>query len=67
MISLFFLDQKSIYNCMEDNHSKRQKTKNKNKTSGVSRMAYPGGQTENEFLAPLGKLKNGAPRQGGGG
>ena len=30
-------------------------------------MAYPGGQTENEFLAPLGKRKNGAPRRGGGG
>ena len=31
--------------------------------SGVSRMAYPGVQTEDGVLAPLGKLKNGAPRR----
>ena len=31
--------------------------------SGVSRMAYPGVQTEDGVLAPPGKLKNGAPRR----
>ena len=42
--------------------------KQKTKTKPVAYPGWhtPGGQTENEFLTPLGKLKNGAPRQGGG-